>query len=328
MDAALIFPGQGSQAVGMGQALYASVPAARAVFEEVDAALGEPLSQLIFEGPEERLRLTENAQPALMATSVAALRALEVASGRTVQQLCRFVAGHSLGEYSALAAAGSLAIGDAARLLRLRGQAMQAAVPVGEGAMAAVLGLDLAEVEAIAAEASKAGVCEVGNDNAPGQAVVSGARPAVERAVEIAKAKGARSMMLPVSAPFHCRLMAPAADALHAALAEIELCAPAVPVVTNVTAASERDPMSLAALLVRQVTARVRWRESLEALGDYGIATTVELGSRRVLSGLVKRTLEGVGTEALGAPEEIDAYVATLRPPAKAPGAPRRAAAG
>jgi [acyl-carrier-protein] S-malonyltransferase len=330
MDAALIFPGQGSQAVGMGQALFASVPAARAVFEEVDAALGEPLSRLIFEGPEERLRLTENAQPALMATSVAALRALEAASGRAIEQLCRFVAGHSLGEYSALAAAGSLSIGDAARLLRLRGQAMQTAVPVGEGAMAAVLGLDLAEVEAIAAEASKAGVCEVGNDNAPGQAVVSGARAAVERAVEIAKAKGARSMMLPVSAPFHCRLMAPAADAVHAALAEIELCAPVVPVVTNVTAAPERDPTSLAALLVRQVTARVRWRESLEALGNHGIATTVELGSRRVLSGLVKRTLEGVAIEALGAPEEIDAYVATLpsRTPAKAPGAARRAAAG
>jgi [acyl-carrier-protein] S-malonyltransferase len=330
MDAALIFPGQGSQAVGMGQALFASVPAARAVFEEVDAALGEPLSRLIFEGPEERLRLTENAQPALMATSVAALRALEAASGRTVEQLCRFVAGHSLGEYSALAAAGSLSIGDAARLLRLRGQAMQTAVPVGEGAMAAVLGLDLAEVEAIAAEASKAGVCEVGNDNAPGQAVVSGARAAVERAVEIAKAKGARSMMLPVSAPFHCRLMAPAADAVHAALAEIEFCAPVVPVVTNVTAAPERDPTSLAALLVRQVTARVRWRESLEALGNHGIVTTVELGSRRVLSGLVKRTLEGVGIEALGAPEEIDAYVATLPPrmAAKVPGAARRAAAG
>jgi [acyl-carrier-protein] S-malonyltransferase len=330
MDAALIFPGQGSQAVGMGQALFAAIPAARAVFEEVDAALGEPLSRLIFEGPEERLRLTENAQPALMATSVAALRALEAASGRTVEELCRLVAGHSLGEYSALAAVGSLSIGDAARLLRLRGQAMQAAVPVGEGAMAAVLGLDLAEVEAIAAEASKAGVCEVGNDNAPGQAVVSGARPAVERAVEVAKAKGARSMMLPVSAPFHCRLMAPAADAVHAALAEIELCPPAVPVVTNVTAAPERDPTSLAALLVRQVTARVRWRESLQMLGDYGIERTIELGSRRVLSGLAKRTLEGVVTEALGTPREIDAYVATLprRTSAKAPGPARRAAAG
>jgi [acyl-carrier-protein] S-malonyltransferase len=327
MEAALIFPGQGSQAVGMGHALFASVREARRVFEEVDAALGEPLSRLIFEGPDERLRLTENAQPALMATSIAALRALEVASGRTVGELCRFVAGHSLGEYSALAAAGSLAIGDAARLLRLRGRAMQAAVPVGEGAMAAVLGLDLAEVEAIAAEASEAGVCEVGNDNAPGQAVVSGARRAIERAVEIARAKGAaRSMMLPVSAPFHCRLMAPAADAVQAALSGIDLRAPVVPVVTNVAAAPERDPTRLAALLVRQVTARVRWRESLQALGEHGIETTVELGSRRVLSGLAKRTLEGVVTAALGAPEEIDAYVATL--PARAPGASRRAAAG
>jgi [acyl-carrier-protein] S-malonyltransferase len=327
MQAALIFPGQGSQAVGMGQALFASIPAARAVFEEVDAALGEPLSRLIFEGPDERLRLTENAQPALMAVSIAALRALEAMSGRTVEELCGFVAGHSLGEYSALAAAGGLSISDAARLLRLRGQAMQAAVPVGEGAMAAVLGLDLAEVEAIAAEASEAGVCEVGNDNAPGQAVVSGARGAVERAVEIAKAKGAaRSMMLPVSAPFHCQLMAPAADAVRAALAGIELRAPVVPVVTNVSAAPQGDPATLVSHLVRQVTARVRWRESLLALAGHGIERTVELGSRRVLSGLAKRTLEGVETVALGTPEEIDAYVAAL--PARAPGPPRRAARG
>jgi [acyl-carrier-protein] S-malonyltransferase len=326
MQAALIFPGQGSQAVGMGHALFAAVPEARAVFDEVDAALGESLSRLIFEGPDDRLRLTENAQPALMATSIATLRALEARSGRTVAELCRFVAGHSLGEYSALAAAGSLSISDTARLLRLRGQAMQAAVPVGEGAMAAVLGLDLAAVEAIAAEAADAGVCEVGNDNAPGQAVVSGTRAAVERAVEIAKAKGAaRSMLLPVSAPFHCRLMAPAADAVQAALAEVDLRAPAVPVVTNVTAAPERDPAVLANVLVTQVTARVRWRESVQALAERGIGTTVELGSRRVLSGLVKRTVEGVATAALGTPEEIDAYVASL--PARAD-LPRRAATG
>jgi [acyl-carrier-protein] S-malonyltransferase len=322
MHAALIFPGQGSQAVGMGQALFASVPAARAVFEEVDAALGEPLSRLIFEGPDERLRLTENAQPALVTTSLAALRALQARSGRPVQELCRFVAGHSLGEYSALAAAGSLSISDAARLLRLRGQAMQAAVPVGEGAMAAVLG-DLAVVEAIAAEAAAVGVCEVGNDNAPGQAVVSGARAAVERAVEIAKAKGVRSMLLPVSAPFHCHLMAPAAEVVQAALAEIDLRPPVVPVVTNVAATPERHPAMLARRLVEQVTARVRWRESLEALAAHGIESTVELGSRRVLSGLVKRTLNGVATEALGTPEEIDAYVALLDE-AK----PRRASAG
>jgi [acyl-carrier-protein] S-malonyltransferase len=324
MQAALIFPGQGSQAVGMGQALFASVPAARAVFEEVDEALGLPLSRVIFEGPEERLRLTENAQPALMAASIAALRALETASGRTVAQLCRFVAGHSLGEYSALAAAGSLAIADAARLLRLRGQAMQAAVPVGEGAMAAVLGLDLADVEAVAAEASEAGVCEVGNDNAPGQAVLSGARAAVERAVEIAKERGARrSMMLPVSAPFHCRLMAPAAGALRAALDGIEMRPPVVPVVTNVTAAPERDPVRLAALLVEQVTARVRWRESLQALAGLGVEQTIELGAGRVLTGLTRRTVKGMTGSALGTPEEVDAYVATL--PAVAP---RRAAAG
>jgi [acyl-carrier-protein] S-malonyltransferase len=333
MEAALIFPGQGSQAVGMGHALFASVPEARRVFEEVDAALDAPLSRLIFEGPDEQLRLTENTQPALMAVSMACVRALEARSGRSVEQLCRFVAGHSLGEYTALAAAGSISIADAARLLQLRGRAMQAAVPVGEGAMAAVLGLELGTVEEIAAEASEAGVCEVGNDNAPGQAVVSGARSAVERAVAIAKARGAaRSMMLPVSAPFHCRLMAPAGDAVHAALAAIEMRAPAVPVVTNVTAAPERDPTTLAALLVRQVTARVRWRESLRTLAEYGVEQTVELGPRRVLSGLTKRTLEGVVATALGTPEEIDAYVATLqtRGPNRGPGEapPRRAAAG
>jgi [acyl-carrier-protein] S-malonyltransferase len=319
MNVALIFPGQGSQAVGMGHALCAAVPESRSVYEEVDAALGVPLSQLIFEGSEETLRLTENAQPALMATSLAALRALEARSGRPVEQLCRFVAGHSLGEYSALAAAGSISIADAARLLRLRGQAMQAAVPVGEGAMAVVLGLDLEAVEAVAAEAAAVGVCELGNDNAPGQAVVSGALPAVERAVEIAKARGAkRSMLLPVSAPFHCQLMAPAAEAVRAALAEIEIRPPRVPVIANVTAAPESDPNRLVALLVEQVTARVRWRECLETMAAQGIEETIELGSKRVLSGLTKRTLPGVTATALGTPEEIDAYVATLAPAAPA----------
>jgi len=313
MQAALIFPGQGSQAVGMGHDLFVSVPEARGVFEEVDAALGEPLSRLIFEGSEEMLRLTENAQPALMAVSLAALRALEARSGRPVGQLGRFVAGHSLGEYSALAAAGSISIADAARLLRLRGRAMQAAVPVGEGAMAAVLGLDVAAVEEIAVEAAEAEVCEVGNDNAPGQAVVSGSKQAVERAVVIAKERGARrSMMLPVSAPFHCRLMAPAADEVRAALAQIEIRPPVVPVVANVTAAPETDPATLAALLVRQVTARVRWRECLQAMAGHGIEETVELGAGRVLMGLTKRTLQGVASVALGNPEEIDAYAARL----------------
>jgi [acyl-carrier-protein] S-malonyltransferase len=315
MKAALIFPGQGSQAVGMGHALFAAVPEARSVFEEVDDALGLPLSGLIFEGSEETLRLTENAQPALMAVSLAALHALEARSGRPVEQLCRFVAGHSLGEYSALAAAGSISIGDAARLLRLRGQAMQAAVPVGEGAMAVVLGLELAAVEAVAAEAAQVGVCELGNDNAPGQAVVSGTRQAVERAVEIAKAQGARrSMLLPVSAPFHCQLMAPAADAVRAALAGIEIRPPRVPVVANVTAAPESDPNRLVALLVEQVTARVRWRECLQSMAEHGIEQTVELGAGRVLSGLTKRTLPGVANVAVGTPEEIDAYVETLAP--------------
>ncbi|MGH6912208.1 MAG: ACP S-malonyltransferase [Geminicoccales bacterium] len=325
MDAAFIFPGQGSQVVGMGQALFASVPEARWVFEEVDAALDLPLSRLMFEGPDERLRLTENTQPALMAVSLAVLRALEARSGRTITQLCRFVAGHSLGEYSALAAADAISISDAARLLRLRGQAMQAAVPVGEGAMAAVLGLDLATVEEIAAEASVVGVCEVGNDNAPGQAVVSGTRQAVECALEIAKTRGAgRSMMLPVSAPFHCRLMAPAADAVRDALAAIRIRPPVVPVVTNVTAAPERDPATLAALLVRQVTARVRWRESMRLLAGFGIEQTVELGSRRVLSGLAKRILAGVATTALGTPDEIDAYVEALPPTEALPTVARR----
>lgn len=296
----------------MGQALFDQVPAARAAFEEVDEALGEPLSRLVFEGPEDRLRLTENAQPALMVTSLAALRALEMRSGRQLQELCRFVAGHSLGEYSALAAAGSLPIGAAARLLRLRGQAMQAAVPVGEGAMAAILGLD---VEAVVAVAAEAGLCDVANDNAPGQVVVSGQRQAVERAVELAKAKGARrSLLLPVSAPFHCRLMAPAADAVREALAAVTLAAPAVPVVANVSAAPTRDPATIAAQLVEQVTARVRWREGLLALADLGVDATVEIGAGRVLSGLTKRTLPDAAIRSLGTPEEIDAYIADLNP--------------
>jgi len=313
MAHALIFPGQGSQAVGMGEALYRAEPAAREVFREVDEALDEPLSRLIFEGPDERLRLTENAQPALMATSLAALRALEAQSGRKLDQLCQVVAGHSLGEYSALAAAGSLPIGEAARLLRLRGRAMQTAVPVGEGAMAAILGLELGAVEEVAAEASETGVCDVANDNAPGQVVVSGARAAVERAVDLAKGRGARrSMLLPVSAPFHCRLLAPAAEAMQSALASIRFAPPLVPLIANVTAAPETDPSRFAPLLVEQVTARVRWRESLLALAELGVDGTVELGAGRVLTGLTKRVLEGASSVALGTPEEIDAYIAEL----------------
>lgn len=297
----------------MGRALHDAVPAARRVFEEVDAALGESISRLIFDGPESELRLTTNAQPALMACGVAAARALEAGAGRPLSELCAFVAGHSLGEYAALAAAGSIGVGDAARLLRLRGQAMQDAVPVGEGAMAAILGLDLAAVEQVAVAASEVGVCDVANDNAPSQAVVSGSRAAVERAVELAKERGARrSVMLPVSAPFHCTLMAPAAEVVRAALAGIVLRTPVVPVVTNVAAAPESDPAVLRGRLVEQVTARVRWRESLLVMGDLGVRATLECGVGRVLSGLTKRTLEGAATVTLGTPEEIDAFVASL----------------
>jgi [acyl-carrier-protein] S-malonyltransferase len=310
MTVACIFPGQGSQAVGMGRALAAAEPAARAVFEQVDDALGVALSEVIFEGPEEQLRLTENAQPALMATSLAALRTLEARSGRKLAALCDCVAGHSLGEYSALAAAGSLGLDDAARLLRLRGRAMQAAVPVGEGAMAAILGLELAAVEALASEASAAGACDVANDNAPGQVVLSGARAAVERAVGLAKANGGRAMLLSVSAPFHCRLLAPAAAKVRAALAETRLKAPAVPLISNVSAAAERDPAKISGLLVEQVTARVRWRECLLTIAGRGVRTTLELGAGRVLSGLTKRTLPEATGSALGTPEEIDAYLA------------------
>jgi [acyl-carrier-protein] S-malonyltransferase len=311
MMRAFVFPGQGSQAVGMGRALYDAVPAARLLFEEVDEALAIRLSRLIFDGPEERLRLTEHAQPALMATSLAAVRALEAASGRRLDELCGMVAGHSLGEYSALAAAGSLAIGDAARVLRVRGRAMQEAVPVGEGAMAALLGLELEVVEQIAREASEVGVCDLANDNAPGQAVVSGSRGAVERALDLAKARGARrSVLLSVSAPFHCRLLAPAAAAVRDALAEIRIAAPTVPVVTNVNARPESAPEALRARLVEQVTARVRWRESLLAMAELGVEAFVELGAGRVLSGLVKRTLPGVASVALGTPDEVDAFVA------------------
>jgi [acyl-carrier-protein] S-malonyltransferase len=313
MMRAFVFPGQGAQAVGMGRALYDVVPASRLVFDEVDEALGTPLSRLIFDGPDDALRLTEHAQPALMATSLAAVRALEAESGRRLAELCDVVAGHSLGEYSALAAAGSLGIGDAARLLRVRGRAMQEAVPVGAGAMAAILGLELEAVEQVAREASEVGVCDLANDNAPGQAVVSGTRAAVERAVDLAKARGARrSVLLPVSAPFHCRLLAPAAEAVRAALADIQMAAPVVPVVTNVTARPESAPEVLRAHLVEQVIARVRWRESLLAMAELGTQAIIELGAGRVLSGLAKRTLPGVATAALGTPDEIAAFAATL----------------
>lgn len=290
----------------MGRELAEAYPAARAVFEEVDAALHAPLSRLIWEGDIAELTLTENAQPALMATSIAALRALE-AEGQGMASVA-FVAGHSLGEYSALCAAGALDLADAARLLRLRGQVMQAAVPVGEGAMAALLGLDVAAAEAVAAEAAEGEVCEAANDNDPAQVVVSGARAAVERAVEIAKARGAkRAILLPVSAPFHCALMAPAAEAMAEALKEVRIARPAVPVVANVVAAGVDDPEAIRRLLVEQVTGRVRWRESVEWMAAQGVDQTVEVGAGKALSGMVRRIARTIDARAVGTPAEAAA---------------------
>lgn len=305
MANAFIFPGQGSQAVGMGRALADASPAARRVFDEVDAALGEKLSTLIFEGPEEALTLTRNAQPALMTVSLAALRALEEA-GVDLGRDAACVAGHSLGEYSALAAAGSIAIADAARLLRIRGDAMQKAVPVGEGAMAALLGLDVEAVRAVVSEAAEGEVCAAANDNAPGQVVVSGARAAVERAVALAKERGARrALMLPVSAPFHCDLMQPAAEVMGDALAAVPIHPPAVPIVSNVLARPLSDPTEIRQRLVEQVTGAVRWRESVEWMAGNGVDRFVEIGAGKVLSGLVRRLAPAAETLAVGTPEEV-----------------------
>jgi [acyl-carrier-protein] S-malonyltransferase len=310
MTIAFSFPGQGAQTIGMGRDLAEAYPAARAVFEEVDAALGDDLSGLIWEGDQDTLTLTRNAQPALMATSMAAMAALR-AEGVEVTAAA-YVAGHSLGEYSALAAAGALGLGDAARLLRLRGEAMQAAVPAGEGAMAALLGLGVDAVTAIADEAAGSGVCAAANDNDPAQVVISGDRAAVERAVEIAKVQGAkRAVMLPVSAPFHCALMQPAAEAMEAALVEVAFHAPAVPLVGNVTAEASSDPDAIRARLIDQVTGRVRWRESVEWMAAHGVTETWEIGAGKALSGMVKRIDRSVATRMVGTAAEVRAAAAS-----------------
>jgi [acyl-carrier-protein] S-malonyltransferase len=312
---AFVFPGQGSQAVGMGKALAEAFASARAVFAEVDEALHQKLTELMFAGPEAELTLTANAQPALMAVSLAALRVLETEAGLDLARDAAFVAGHSLGEYSALAAAGSLSVSDTALLLRRRGDAMQRAVPAGEGAMAALLGLDYETGVAIAAEAqNEAGpgeVCQIANDNGGGQVVASGSKAAVARVIEIAKTKGARrSILLPVSAPFHCALMQPAAEVMREALANVAIKPPKLPIVTNVSADAVTDPERIRALLVAQVTGTVRWRESMLAMAGQGVSLFVEVGAGKVLTGLVKRITEGAGGLAVGAPADVEAYKA------------------
>jgi [acyl-carrier-protein] S-malonyltransferase len=312
MARAFVFPGQGAQTIGMGRDLALAYPAAQAVFDEVDAALGEKLSALIWEGNPDTLTLTRNAQPALMATSMAVMAALK-AEGVGVEAAA-FVAGHSLGEYSALAAAGAITVSDAARLLRARGEAMQRAVAPGEGAMAAILGLGMDEVRAVAAEAAGADVVEAANDNDPAQVVISGHAAGVARAVEIAKARGAkRAVMLPVSAPFHCALMAPAAEEMAAALAEVAIRPPAVPVVANVLAEAVTDPARIRALLVEQITHSVRWRESVDWMAGQGVTAFWEIGAGKALSGMVRRIAKEAGTRAILSPEDVAAAAGSLR---------------
>ncbi|MEO0362015.1 MAG: ACP S-malonyltransferase [Pseudomonadota bacterium] len=312
MSWAFLFPGQGAQSVGMGRDLAEAYPAAKAVFDEVDDALGEGLSALIWEGPAETLTLTSNAQPALMATSLAAMRALE-AEGVGVHDAA-YVAGHSLGEYSALTAAGAFSVGDAARLLRIRGEAMQAATPVGVGAMAAILGLGFEDVVAVAAEAAGDDVCQAANDNDPAQVVVSGDKAAVERAVEIAKEKGAkRAVMLPVSAPFHCALMRPAADRMAEALADVKIEAPAAPVVSNVKAEGVTDPAEIRALLVTQITGAVRWRESVAWMAEKGVTGTVEIGAGKALSGMARRIEKSLTAVAVGGAGDVAKAVEAIK---------------
>jgi [acyl-carrier-protein] S-malonyltransferase len=308
MTTAFTFPGQGSQAVGMGKALADAFPVARAVFDEVDAALSEKLSAIVWDGPAETLQLTENAQPALMAVSLATLRVLEAEAGFVLGRDAAYVAGHSLGEYSALAAAGSFTVSDAARLLRTRGAAMQKAVPVGAGAMAALLGLDYEAAVEVAGAAAQGQVCQAANDNGGGQVVVSGDKAAVERAIEIAKTKGAkRAMLLPVSAPFHCTLMQPAADVMADALGKVTIKVPAVPLVANVLASAIADPEEIRRRLVEQVTGTVRWRESVAYMAGHGVTRFFEIGAGKVLSGLVKRIADGAQGIAVGSPNDIAA---------------------
>lgn len=312
MSRAFVFPGQGAQSIGMGKSLADTYPAAKAVFDEVDEALGEKLSDLIWEGQQDELTLTQNAQPALMATSLAAVKALE-AEGVTLEA-ASYVAGHSLGEYSALAAAGTFSIADTARLLRIRGRAMQEAVPVGVGAMAALLGLDFEAAAVVAAEAAQGQVCQAANDNDPGQVVVSGHKEAVERALEIAKAKGARrAVLLPVSAPFHCELMQPAAEAMAQALAEVDMNRPSVPLIANVRAAEISDPAVIRSLLVEQVTGSVRWRESVSWMAAHDVTEIWEIGAGKALSGMIRRIAKDVTCRTVGTPEDVVAAVDSLK---------------
>ena len=314
MSIAFVFPGQGSQAVGMGKSLADTYASAKAVFDEVDAALGQKLSDIMWNGPEDQLTLTENAQPALMAVSMAVIRVLEAEHGITVANTAKCVAGHSLGEYSALAAAGTFTLADTARLLKIRGRTMQAATPVGIGAMAALLGLDFKSASEVAAEAAQGDVCQAANDNSDGQVVISGAKVAVERALDIAKAKGAkRAILLPVSAPFHCALMQPAADAMAEALAKADMKNPVVPVFANVVAGPVTDAATIRQKLVEQVTGTVRWRECVFAMSDFGVQTFVEVGSGKVLTGLAKKNAPEAKAIAIGSSDDIAAALEVLK---------------